>query len=129
MADPTRDPEEEAPELFSLLKLEGAMPALSHRIWLDVARFERVNEDLWGLSFEESDHLVLGRWVLTANQARRQDRIPALAFRESHQAWRFIVPLVAINRRLPASFDLEQAAIVSLPGFIRICRQMPTGPP
>ena len=68
---------------------------------LEVKRRERLALPTW--------------WRQAAEQANRAGLIPALAYRQSRQPWRFVVPLGAL---MGESLDHQAIATLELDGFI-----------
>lgn len=102
---------------------------LSAELGIDV--FRNLNQtreggyDLKGLNIslevkrQEKEDLQ-GWWNQTVKQAKGSGKIPVLAYRRSHQKWRFVLPLVGVQRRQEMSvveLTLSLTATVYLEGF------------
>ena len=92
---------------------EGPAAAALDRFAIEVKRYARATPGL-----------LSDWWRQTVTQARRCRRIPALAYRGDRQPWQVIVPLAAIHPDLPHGDDLAHCAVLTLPGFAAVVREL-----
>jgi hypothetical protein len=63
-------------------------------------------------------------WDQAVDQADRAGKYPVLLYREDRAAWLGVVPLNLINGSLSQSNHFDNTAIVSLPGFCGLVREL-----
>jgi len=62
-------------------------------------------------------------WAQCCDQAAKTAKVPALAYREDRQDWRFRLPLHAVRPDLPETDGLDWTADLSLSGFCLLIRE------
>lgn len=80
----------------------------------------------WAVEVKHVEELrILEWWRQAVEQAREAQLYPALAYRQSRQPWRVIVPLdvLLFGETLWDRCDLDNTATVSLSGFSTIVRE------
>jgi Holliday junction resolvase len=76
----------------------------------------------FALEAKRCERLALGSWWRQAcDQAARAGLIPALAYRQSRQPWRFVVPLAIL---LGEPIDIKAIATLGLPEFVTVVRRL-----
>lgn len=103
-------------------------PLLGEEITRNLAQSRDGGADLLGvgpfaLEVKRQERLTLPAWWRQAcEQAERAGLIPALAYRQSRQPWRFVVPLAAI---MGAQIGKQAVATLDLDGFVAVTSLTP----
>lgn len=77
----------------------------------------------FALEVKRCEQLNLGTWWAQAcDQAEQSGLVPALAYRQSRQPWRFVVPVRSIMGQ--PGYTYEPRATVEIDGFALIVREL-----
>lgn len=75
------------------------------------------------IEVKRQERITLGAWWAQATeQALAAGKVPVLAYRASHQPWRFVVPLAWLHPGLRAS-DWDRTATLGLDEFCMVVRE------
>jgi hypothetical protein len=68
--------------------------------------------------------LLRAWWAQACNQADDTGKTPALAYREDRAHWRVLIPLAALDNRLPHASGIEWTAALSIAAFCAVVREL-----
>ena len=92
---------------------EGPVADMLRRLAVEVKRSRRA-----------TGHLLQKWWVQAMEQARADDLVPCLAYREDRQPWRVVVPMSFVREGLHRGEGVEWTFTTSAEGFCALVREL-----
>lgn len=76
----------------------------------------------WAIEVKREEKLSLRKWWQQAcDQADRERLMPALAYRQNHRPWQFVVPAGALMHSIPLDGPV---AYLEIDGFVTVTREL-----